>query len=148
MQGASYGYDYDKHRNPEKLKVRVDSILHNEWIIRNDLYGMFRYGRPILISETLSKDSLKQTYRMFDTGVAKRPMVECKIAYTKLIPHIGISICSPLDTLKNMKLCYFEFTADTDYIRSKGIKQGVYKSEYHLRKIAVNDKNAILRYFE
>lgn len=41
-----------------------------------------------------------------------------------------------------------QFTADADYIRSKGIKQGIYKSEYHLRKIAVNNKDAILRYFE
>jgi hypothetical protein len=145
--GESYGYDFDTRNKPEKTKVVLDSTLKNEWVVRNDLSGLFKNFKVTLVENRLKGDSLVRVYKIYEPSSGK-PVADCQLKYSKKIPPIGLSICKQLDTVNNMKLYYYTHTINPEFIRGQGITSGEFRSEYHLSKINVKNHSEIYRYFE
>ncbi len=149
QNGDKYGYDYDKFKSIFGIKISVDSVLKEQWVIANKLYPIFTQNTVTLISSNYNRDSavvheiysLKSKQDTSMTGAIY-------LSFTDKIKAIDYSLCKELDSIKNMKLYYAKIINNSRYVKMYNITIEQAEQAFWLEELPVTNREEILSYVE
>ncbi len=149
-KGNKYGYLTDDHKNLDKARVSVDSVLQNEWFSRLNAYsGMADSNYSIkVIYENKNSDS--GILRKFFSFVPKQEDKTSGTIYWEFsdaLKKIPYSFSPQLDSIYSSKLRKVSTVSFPKYFKANNFRLDTVKMGYDLEEIKNIDMNKIMQYF-
>jgi hypothetical protein len=143
-----FGYDLNMTSGILK-RVRLDSLLKNEWLVQNKLYPKLTNNIAILTESKRNKDSgtLVERY-LIKSKEDSAELASCTFSYTDKISGIDISLSKELDSIKNMKLYKAETVYFSRHFKEPDFTMGEFVTCYSLKEGVISDEKRILSYFK
>lgn len=149
QKGKDYGYDYDRYKSKNGIKISLDSILKSEWVINTKIFPMFgNINEVALLTSYKSKndDTLKESY-FIKSKLNTNQSANIYLEYVKSLMNFEFSLSKELDSVKNMKLSKIRIINNPMKINDT-FTISKFETYYEFQKYLIFNKEEIFKYIQ
>lgn len=148
-EGETHGIDYDMYKSPVGKKISCDSIFMYEWIVKNNIYGIFLLSTPLEMPgfKKVKSNNIEVAYSFRDKNDSTKILAACYLKFDDKLKNINVSLSRQLDSTFNSKLCNATFKYYKTLWEGKGVNSDEYESIFSLEEVPVDNKKEIMRLF-
>lgn len=148
-EGETHGIDYDKYKSPFGKKISCDSLFMNEWIVVNNIYGIFLMSTPIEMPgfKKVKSNNIEVAYSFRDKYDSTKILAACYLKFDDKLKNNNVSLSRQLDSAFNSKLCNATFKYYKTLWEGKGVNSDEYESNCSLEEIQVDNLKVVMSLF-
>jgi hypothetical protein len=128
-----FGYDIDEYKKPSIRRLKVDSLLKQEWATQVNLFSMMTFNIPKLTSVKKYNDTIQEEYSFSNTDTSIHGSF--RFRYSSKMNNIPYSLSKEIDSIKGMKLFEAKLVFDPRYLTIEKIALEKMEKEYSFKEI-------------